>query len=64
MKTMKMSFKNLGTPLKKSELRQIMAGSGGGTRCMSISCPDALFCNTKACGFCIISEGEAMGFCY
>jgi len=65
MKTTKMNLKNLGVALKKSELRQIMAGSGGGTRCMGISCPDNVFCNSKACGFCInISEETGMGICY
>ena len=65
MKRTKMSFKNLGMPLKKTELRQIMAGSNGGTRCNQVACPDHLFCHTRGCDVCVnISEYTGLGICF
>jgi len=52
MKTTKINFKNFGIALKKSELRQIMAGSGGST-CNQIACSDHFFCQTKGCNACV-----------
>ncbi len=64
MKTTKMNLKNLGVALKKSELRQIMAGSGG-SRCNAVACPDHLFCHTKGCDVCVnISEETGLGMCF